>query len=348
MITPPIKTKFTPPPQGGTTVKNGASTIETGGGVAIPQALKDSVGNNYHIKRFMYPEDLDVSDEYGKNMVVFFINVNAVGKAADGTSVQTVYDIPDEDITKFGGQRIVAAAQNILPIDKLVSAKMKRLDTAICMNMPNSVKTGYDVIWGEASDQDMRNAEFLAQSALKVAGSKGLGDLVNNFKEIAGDAAINAAFGSGNKWISKAARQTAGNSKAEQLFEGVTFREFSFSYQFTPKSADEAENILNIIRMFRYHMLPEYKNDNSFMYIYPSEFNIKYYANGTENQFLEKLSTCVLKNVEVDYTPNGQFSTFAYDPKKAGAMPTQINLNMLFQEISKPSKETSPWFTRGL
>jgi hypothetical protein len=93
-------------------------------------------------------------------------------------------------------------------------------------------------------------------------------------------------------------------------------------------------------------MLPEFLDQMSFMYIYPSEFNIKYYTNGAENKYLEKLSTCVLKSMDVDYTPNGQFTTFSTDEN--GAMPVQINISLVFQELSKPTKETSPWEGPGL
>ena len=94
--------------------------------------------------------------------------------------------------------------------------------------------------------------------------------------------------------------------------------------------------------MFKHHMLPEFKDEAKFLYIYPSEFNIKYYKGSDENKYIEKQMTAVLTRVNVDYTPNGQFNTFA------NGMPTQINLTLSFRELSVPTKETSPYDAHGV
>lgn len=365
MSTPNNPPAFKPTPTDNTnkTVRGKATTTDSSG-KAYKEAtnILDRDKNKYNVKRFMYPDDLDSNPEYGLQTAVFFINVHSAGKSIVG-SEQTLYTIPDEDVNKFAGQRLVSAtSEGIAPIaavvsseqlDKVVSAsKMKRLDAAISLHMPNSIRTNYGVNWGETTDEEMRTKDFFVQSGIKASNGiansimgkdKGIGDATG---DIAFTGVTNAIVSNlGNYW-QKSAQITGGNSKAEQVFQGVEFREFQFAYNFFPKSAAEAENILNIIRLFRYHMLPEFLDQMSFMYIYPSEFNIKYYSNGSENTYLEKLSTCVLKSLEVDYTPSGQFSTFK--PTEAGAMPTQINLNMTFQELSKPSKETSPWEGQGL
>lgn len=371
MSTPNIPSGFKPTPAPSKPVIRGQQTTSDANGNSYKEAsnIFDTKGKKYNVKRFMYPYDLDSSPEYGRQTAVFFINVHSAGKSITG-SEQTLYDIPDEDITKFGGTRLLEAAgsganaviKGVVgdnatsgQIEKaLTASKMMRLDTAISLHMPNSVKTNYGVNWGEASDEEMRNKELVVQSLIKTSNAmksnNGFVNKVTGAAGAAGDVAFtalgNLAVNAVGKYGQKAASITGGNSKAEQVFDGVQFREFEFSYQFFPKSPDEAENILNIIRLFRYHMLPEFLDTLSFMYIYPSEFNIKYYSNGKENQYLEKLSTCVLKSLDVDYTPNGQFSTFA--PTDKGAMPTQINVSMTFQELSKPSKETSPWEGAGL
>jgi hypothetical protein len=83
-------------------------------------------------------------------------------------------------------------------------------------------------------------------------------------------------------------------------------------------------------------MLPEYFDANQYLYIYPSEFEVKYYIKEKENELLEKYATAVLTSMNINYTPNGQFMTFA------DGMPTHINLDLRFKELSTPTKETSP------
>jgi hypothetical protein len=130
-----------------------------------------------------------------------------------------------------------------------------------------------------------------------------------------------------------AATGLAANPKKEQVFKGVDFRTFSFDYQFFPRSEPEAANVLNIIKQFKYHMHPEFKDANNFLYIYPSEFDISYYQNGEENMNIHRHTSCVLQEMTVNYTPNGAFTTFP------NGMPTQINVTLGFRELALLTKD---------
>jgi len=96
---------------------------------------------------------------------------------------------------------------------------------------------------------------------------------------------------------------------------------------------------LNIIRSFKYHMHPEFKDTTGFLYIYPSEFDIVYYKGTQENLNIHRHTSCVLTEMNVNYTPNGIFSTFA------NGMPTQINITLTFKELMLLSKELIEKFT---
>ena len=90
---------------------------------------------------------------------------------------------------------------------------------------------------------------------------------------------------------------------------------------------------MNIIQEFKYHMHPEFKDANNFVYIYPSEFDIIYYSNGKENKNLHRHTSCVLTEVNVNYTPNGLFTTFP------DGQPTQINVTLSFRELALLTKD---------
>jgi hypothetical protein len=81
-------------------------------------------------------------------------------------------------------------------------------------------------------------------------------------------------------------------------------------------------------------MHPEFKDETGFLYIYPSEFDIVYYKGARENLSIHRHSSCVLTEMNVNYTPNGIFTTFE------DGTPTQINLSMTFRELMLMSKET--------
>jgi hypothetical protein len=126
---------------------------------------------------------------------------------------------------------------------------------------------------------------------------------------------------------------TTPNPFREQLFKAVDPRTFQFEYKFVPRSATEALTVRKIIEQFKFHMHPELSAEK-FFYIYPSEFNIEYRYKNQENENINKISTCVLENMTVDY--GGQqagFHTFE------DGMPTEITMRLQFRELEVLTKE---------
>ena len=78
-------------------------------------------------------------------------------------------------------------------------------------------------------------------------------------------------------------------------------------------------------------MHPEISTGGLF-YVYPSTFDIAYYFNGTENSNINKISTCVLEDLAVDYGGQG-FNTFN------DGMPTEVNLSLKFRELEVLTRE---------
>jgi hypothetical protein len=298
--------------------------------------FSDSLGQKYTIENLQYPSTIDSSPEFGYNKVVFFINVQGGGKfAQDKKNSMQLMDVPQSEYENYlagkSAAESIGEVASIAGVNLTVAQKMKRLSSAIVLYVPNNLRTGYSVNW---SDEDFQKEEMYAEIGLEIG------------KMVSGDqstALISKTVGAaaarklnGMDYAQKALKITPGNAKAEQLFKGVNFRDFTFDYQFVPRSEKEAESVMRIIRMFRHHMLPEFKDQANFLYIYPSEFEIRYYKGAKENQYVERHMTCVLTNMIVDYTPNGQFNTFP------NGMSTQINMSLTFRELSVTTKETSP------
>ena len=121
------------------------------------------------------------------------------------------------------------------------------------------------------------------------------------------------------------------NPFREVLFESVDYRTFQFSYRFLPKTEDETKKIQKIIETFKKHMHPEI-SQNKLFYIYPSEFDIKYFYKNKENNYLHKFARCALTDMVVDYGGD-QFVTF-----KNGA-PVEIGMTLKFQELEQMTSE---------
>jgi uncharacterized protein YcfJ len=207
----------------------------------------------------------------------------------------------------------------------------KRLKTAIALHIPNNLTVRYGVNYESEDTAGVAMMGAGADEIAKAMSSQGkMSDLSDPAKAMVANIALSKAPNAG---AVSAAMGLAANPKKEQVFKGVDFRTFQFEYQFFPRNSKEAKNVLNIVHEFKYHMHPEFKDSNNFIYIYPSEFDIFYYAGGKENTNIHRHTSCVLTEMNINYTPNGQFTTFA------DGMPTQINIQMSFRELALLTKD---------
>jgi hypothetical protein len=121
------------------------------------------------------------------------------------------------------------------------------------------------------------------------------------------------------------------NPYREVLFKGIGFRQFQFDYRFYPKSQAETDQVQKIIETFAYHMHPEL-SEGGVYYIHPSEFNIQYYYKGKENPYFNKISTCALIDMHVNYGDEN-FSSFG------DGAPVEITMQLTFQELETMTKD---------
>lgn len=235
-----------------------------------------------------------------------------------------------------GGAALISSNVSNTGNQTAFSRPQKRLQAAIALYIPNQLSIRYSAGWSEEetvgfsaaaqgageilrafeADVNLKRTGGIAQSVLTSAALGGFGASPVPFATAMG-------IGAG----------LAANPKKEQAFKNVDFRTFTFDYQFSPRSEEEAKNVMNIIQAFKYHMHPEFKSPDNFLYIYPSEFDIVYYKGTTENIKIHRHTSCVLTEMNVNYTPNGVFTTFP------DGTPTQINVSLTFKELMLLTKE---------
>lgn len=245
-----------------------------------------------------------------------------------GKAVKTVANIAAGGITTEAAIQAVGGAKK----------EYKQMKSAIALHIPNELSVRYSASWDADS---LAGSMALAQGVGSENMGKAAGQMPPGVSD-AGAAQVARGYLAGLALKTPGAGQllsktsgTAANPKKEQLFQEVDFRTFNFNYQFFPRSKEEAANIQRIIKTFKLHMHPEYmKNTGQFLYIYPSEFDIVYYQNGVENLNLHRHTSCVLTDMQVSYTGQGQFNAFA------DGMPVQINVNLTFKELALLTKET--------
>ena len=245
-----------------------------------------------------------------------------------------------EDVTqeyKGGGQAIY-----------IERAPTVRLDTAIALYMPptatftdNSNYTDTEIGAAAKLGIDTYNNITGGASAKSAAT-----DFLDDFGTMASEGLVKALQGAvgalpGFSGIKEASEMASGQIVADRMelaFKGVAKRKFQFTFKMIPKNRREADEIRNIIFAFRANMLPEFVGGNRAgrkMRV-PNTFDIQYMYNGQENQYLQKISTCVLENITVAYGGD-RFRTFT--PNDEGAPPVETSITLNFSELEVITKE---------
>ena len=223
-----------------------------------------------------------------------------------------------------------------------------RTNDAVILYMPPSILANYAAQYKntEIGADIGQIAGMVSKADLSTVGGiasviKGAAGLGAHKIERAALGTISAATGGDLNAARDKLSNRAQNNFLEATFTGLDFRKFSFSWKFTPKSPDEAKQVQEIIKTFKFHMLPEIKGgDHGRWFTTPAEFDLFYMFRGDENTWINKIHTCVLMNMEVNYAPNG-YQTFRPidDKNNTGAPPTEIDMKLDFQETKLITKE---------
>ncbi len=357
-----------PPPQKTTnaTAQGNLAQARTGRGAATSFA-----NDKYTVGSMQYPSDLmSYNGQYGGNYVIFYINVQTDSKLLNELKYETVSDasaipprlrgdaialnsgagaallvntgagaafgglakaigINQSSAVKGGALGLAAGGAAAIQAASFSRAQ-KRLKQVIALHMPESLDVKYGMDWSE-DDTALAAAAYTGASTAADFMTPGKKSGIGQAALTAGTTAALKTPGLGD--YTSVQTGLAANPKKEQIFKGVKYRDFSLNYKFYPRSAEEANNVREIIKTFKLHMHPEFKDAFNFLYIYPSEFDIFYYNNGVENLNLHRHTSVVLTDLSVTYAPNGLYSAFD------DGMPTQINIEMSFRELALLTKD---------
>ena len=183
----------------------------------------------------------------------------------------------------------------------------------------------------------MANQDYVAAAGALVGGVQAVTQ--EALKKIGGEA-VALATGTDEQTVQGLGAKAFGqaeNPYIEMIFKQVSLRDFSYDFTFSPRNQKESEEVQAIIKMFRFHMLPELKGNNHRYLTLPSTFDIHYMyqfspEQAHENNFYSKIATCVLAGVNTNYTPGGVKSF-------ADGSPTQITMALSFKETELLTKD---------
>ena len=144
----------------------------------------------------------------------------------------------------------------------------------------------------------------------------------------------------------------AKNPMTESMFEGVSFREWNFEYEFWPKSSEEAEMVKYIIYTFRTAMLPDTfgeqmkvqvgtakatnegqnLNADENYFNHPNIFEVSF--EGPIASHLDGFLDMVCTKCDVSHFNNGNNTTFG------NSAPISQKMSLSFQEIKMLTQES--------
>ena len=84
-------------------------------------------------------------------------------------------------------------------------------------------------------------------------------------------------------------------------------------------------------------MQPGLQVGSSSFFDVPSEFQLTYMYIDKQNSYIPKISRCVLENMEIDQSPEGEFTTFRSEEK--GAFTTLTTMKLSFTETEIMTKQ---------
>ena len=179
-----------------------------------------------------------------------------------------------------------------------------------------------------AGTDTVGNVKSEVAAALQESGLMGAAGVDLITTKIGAEAA-NALTGAGIGMDDILSRQAGViiNPNKELLFNNISLREFGFSFVFTARGIDEANQIKKIIHAFKKHSAPK-TGSTGFFLASPDVFQIAYLHRGNqEHPFLNKFKVAALKNVSVNYTGSSTYSTYT------DGTPTHIIMSLSFSEI---------------
>ena len=223
---------------------------------------------------------------------------------------------------------------------------------AVILPIPGGIKDNNQVSW---SKDDMSALQIAASDIALATIERGVGAGIDRFGDNM-QAALNspdlkrslsttiAGMAAGSNRLMTRTTGAIMNPNMELLFDSPSLRQFSFNFILSPRSQKETQTIVRIIRFFKQGMAPIRSKSRLFLRS-PHTFRLAYKHKTkkrdqlnpetqeknnpkSDHKFLNKFKECALLGFGVDYTPNGQYSTY-----RDGSM-TAYRITMSFQELT--------------
>tara|TARA_Y100001963_G_scaffold129966_1_gene185733 strand:- start:866 stop:2212 length:1347 start_codon:yes stop_codon:yes gene_type:complete len=205
----------------------------------------------------------------------------------------------------------------------------------VVLPIPGGIGDSNSCDWGENSMTAMQAAianiglSFLTGTdlAAQITGTaQGVQNNKDDIKEALSNSIVEAATGGQGGALLSRTKGVIMNPNMELLFKKPQLRPFTFTFKLAPRSRKEAISVINIIRTFKQSMAPIRSESNLFLRT-PHTYRLQYMSRGKVHPYLNMFKECALTNLNMKYTPDGNYATY-----EDGVM-TAYEMTMQFKEL---------------
>ena len=254
---------------------------------------------------------------------------------------------PENDSVEFQARRT----------SRVLRRPTVKLDVSIALYMPPTVSVTYtanytDTPIGSGAAAGLRIIREIAEGGgLSGAAAEALSpESINDMADAAAKLGLSAAGAipgfQGTRELYEMNQGYIMTNRMELAFKGVAKRAFQYTFKMIPKSEQEANEVKNIVTTFKANMLPEGMYVGSTVlgftgknFKIPNTFEIQYMFVNQENNYLNKISECVLESMNVTYGGD-RYKTFDASEEGEGAPPVETTITLNFREMDLITKES--------
>ena len=333
----------------------GQSNQALGSGVSNQQqgGLRPKGGQGGNKSR--YSSGVNYGKNGGADNKTVDVSQTEAGKAKEGTRLDGFptlvfpegLDSVDRDVLKIDMLRYIASGFGSIKDGGGMKSMgggrgdlwKKKMIGSVTLPVPGGISDTNAVDWGSGTMNPIQAAAAnFALTSLQEGFAKGAEAAVGSLEEAKkGGADVKKGIasmiaGSATQIGKQALQRGEGmvlNPNMEVLFNGPQLRTFGFSFKLSPRSQQEAQTVVKIIRFFKQGMSP-IRSQTNFYLKAPHTFRLKYLnrAGGGQQKYLNQFKECALQNATVQYTPDGNYNTFV-----DGVM-TSYSLQLTFAELT--------------
>lgn len=244
-------------------------------------------------------------------------------------------DVIKFNMIKYSPRKFKSGEGTINPIQERREITDELIIGSVFLPIPGGIMDTNAVSWGSDSMDPIQSMlANIAMSAIGGGGAAGADATGGSIDDTANQSAdakewVKSYFAQAATGTTNLLSRTQGaitNPNMELLFSGPTLRPFTFTFKLSARGTKDRDQIRQIIRFFKQGMAVQRTQSQLFLKA-PHTFKIQYLHKNKDHPYINKIKECALQSFTVNYTPEGNYMTFA------DGLMTSYEITMQFQEL---------------